>query len=86
MAQVSVAEAKDQLSRLIDRAMNGEVVTITRHGKPVAQLTPPPKCDADQRRKSNEEILQQLADFRASWPPGIYDSVAMVREIRDEEP
>jgi antitoxin (DNA-binding transcriptional repressor) of toxin-antitoxin stability system len=34
----SVAEAKNTLPKLIDRALQGEEVVITRHGKPVAEL------------------------------------------------
>ena len=33
-------EAKTQLSRLLDLVEQGETVTIARHGKPVAELTP----------------------------------------------
>ena len=36
----SVAEAKNRLSELIERALAGEDVTITRHGKPVVMLRP----------------------------------------------
>ena len=34
----SVAEAKNQLSELIERALKGEEVVITRHGRPVVAL------------------------------------------------
>lgn len=37
---VSVYEAKTQLSRLLELVANGEVVTITNRGKPVATLNP----------------------------------------------
>lgn len=40
MARYSVADAKNGLPRLIDRALAGDQVVITRHGKPVAELTP----------------------------------------------
>jgi antitoxin (DNA-binding transcriptional repressor) of toxin-antitoxin stability system len=36
MTTRSVAEAKNRLSELIDRALNGEPVVITRHGRPRA--------------------------------------------------
>jgi prevent-host-death family protein len=36
----SVAEAKNTLPKLIDRALQGEEVVITRHGKSVAELKP----------------------------------------------
>jgi len=39
---VSIAEAKNRLPELIRAVENGEKVVITRHGKPVAQLAPPP--------------------------------------------
>lgn len=44
--QVNVAEAKTQLSRLLDSAAAGEDVVIARAGAPVARLVaihPPPK-------------------------------------------
>jgi prevent-host-death family protein len=40
MATYSLAQAKDRLSKLVDEALAGEPVTITRHGKPVVHLTP----------------------------------------------
>ena len=40
MTAYSVAEAKNTLPKLIDRALQGEEVVITRHGKPVAELRP----------------------------------------------
>jgi len=36
----SVADAKNTLPRLIDRALRGEEVVITRRGKPVVELRP----------------------------------------------
>ena len=39
---VSIADAKNHLPELIRAVESGEKVVITRHGKPVAQLTPPP--------------------------------------------
>jgi prevent-host-death family protein len=38
---ISMAEAKNRLPELVRAVEAGEEVTITRHGKPVAQLTPP---------------------------------------------
>jgi len=39
---ISIAEAKNRLPELIRAVEGGEKVIITRHGKPVAQLAPPP--------------------------------------------
>jgi prevent-host-death family protein len=40
MAEYSVADAKNRLPKLIDRALAGEEVIITRRGKPVVELRP----------------------------------------------
>ena len=43
---ISIKEAKNQLSELVRRAEAGEIVTITRNGKPVVDLSlhaPKPK-------------------------------------------
>jgi prevent-host-death family protein len=39
---VSVAEAKNRLTKLIRAMEAGELIIITRNGKPVAQLAPVP--------------------------------------------
>lgn len=39
---VGAYEAKTHLAELLDRVERGERVTITRHGRPVAVLVPPP--------------------------------------------
>ncbi|KPF79296.1 hypothetical protein IP88_02190 [alpha proteobacterium AAP81b] len=53
MAAVSVADAKDRLPALLQAAERGEVTTITRYGRPVAELraidtssAPPPLTGA----------------------------------------
>ncbi|SEG61504.1 type II toxin-antitoxin system Phd/YefM family antitoxin [Bosea lathyri] len=40
MDSVSLADAKAHLSELVDRAIAGEEICITRRGTPVARLTP----------------------------------------------
>ena len=42
MSTHTVAEAAGHLSELIDRALKGEGVVITRHGEPVVELKPVP--------------------------------------------
>jgi prevent-host-death family protein len=37
--QVNMHEAKSQLSKLIEKAMNGEEVVIAKAGKPMVKLT-----------------------------------------------
>jgi len=38
MSTYSVAEAKNRLSELINRAVEGEGVVITRHGQPIVEF------------------------------------------------
>jgi prevent-host-death family protein len=38
--EVNIHQAKTQLSRLIERALQGEEVTIAKAGHPVVRLTP----------------------------------------------
>lgn len=40
MSQVSIRELRNQGGEIIDRAAKGERITITRDGKPVAELSP----------------------------------------------
>jgi prevent-host-death family protein len=40
MSVYTIAQAKDQLSKLVNEAIAGEDVTIARHGKPVVELRP----------------------------------------------
>ncbi|MCX6022553.1 MAG: type II toxin-antitoxin system prevent-host-death family antitoxin [Chloroflexi bacterium] len=40
MRSVGVYEAKTHLASLLDQVAQGESITITRHGQPVAVLTP----------------------------------------------
>jgi prevent-host-death family protein len=79
----SIAEAKDNLSRLIAEASEGDEVTITRHGKPVATL----KAVQPQRGTMSPEMMDRLAKLRAEFPPrpGSEDSVTTIRRMRDEE-
>ena len=56
MSTYSVAEAKNRLPALIDKAIEGEEVVITRHGKPVAELRP----RTQRNTKSSRAMLQWL--------------------------
>jgi prevent-host-death family protein len=60
---VSVAEAKNQLSQLIRAVEGGEPVVITRNGRPVAQLVPPPPP----RRKVKLGTMKSRIRFHPGW-------------------
>ncbi len=66
MAHYSVATTKDKLSSLIDKALAGEEVVITRHGKPVVRM------NAVQGAKTSwpdrAAALEKLTAVRESLP------------------
>jgi prevent-host-death family protein len=82
MSTYSIAQAKGQLSRLVDEVLDGEEVTITRHGKPVVEMRP--AAPAAGHRASKDDV-EWLRHRRASLPLFEGDSVALIRKMRDEE-
>jgi prevent-host-death family protein len=60
MAEVGAFEAKTHLSRLLDQVERGETIVITRHGRPVARLTPVGGSSLDDRR----DAIAQLKELR----------------------
>ena len=57
MKTVGSYEAKTHLPALLDRVAQGETITITRHGKPVAQLVPVAAEASPDVRKIVQEML-----------------------------
>jgi prevent-host-death family protein len=56
METVGAFEAKTHLSSLLERVAKGETFTITRHGKPVAQLVPVERRDPNRVRSAIERM------------------------------
>lgn len=75
MRQVSVAEAKAQLSSLLNAVATGESVLITRRGKPIAELV---------ARRPVRDLLPQLQALRQSLPPQPSSGVDTVRALRED--
>jgi len=76
MVTVTVVEAKTRLSELIDKIEAGEQVIITRHGKPVAQMS---------AMRQPKQPVPDLTEFRAKMPRWRKPSHVLIREMRDEE-
>ena len=79
MSSHSVAEAKNKLSELIDRVLDGEGVTITRHGKPVVELKP---VEAPPHRITEIDWLDKI---RVPRRTGLHNAGEIVSTMRDEE-
>jgi prevent-host-death family protein len=80
MSTHSVAEARNRLSELIDRALAGEGVTITRHGHPVVELKPVPP---PQREITPADVDWLVAHRRGRIAKE--DSATLVSRMRDED-
>ena len=81
MSTHCVAEAKNKLPELIDRALKGEGIIITRHGHPVVELKPvsPPE------RRITDEDIEWLRKHRVGSQPCPIDAGTLVSTMRDEE-
>jgi prevent-host-death family protein len=77
--QVSVSDAKAQLTDLVRRAEDGEDIVLTRHGQPVAILKP---VTATARPVSQAD-LDWLAANRVSPKPGRESPSESLQAMRD---
>ena len=75
MVTVNLAQAKATLSELIKKAEQGEPVVITRHGKPVANLS---------AASPAKQPFPDLTEFRAKMPKWRVSSAVLLRQLRDE--
>ena len=77
MPTVTLANAKAHLSALVDRAISGEPVRITRRGKPVAQIT-------QVERPHKPVDLAALQALTGTMPAQPVPARDWMREVRDE--
>jgi prevent-host-death family protein len=77
MSHISLADAKAQLSELVERTMRGEVVTITRRGKPVARLV-------GMSRKPTPIDFEAIRASRNSLPVEPESAGTWLRAVRDD--
>ena len=82
MATYGVAEAKNNFTHLLERVQAGEKITITRHGKPIAELSPTPKLTTDERWA----LMDALNERRKQRPPLGMLAADLVRSMRDGDP
>lgn len=78
MKSVGSYEAKTHLPRLLDEVAQGEEITITKLGVPVAMLVPPPEA----RRRSVGEVIEEIREFRKGKTLGSLKIKDLVEEGR----
>ena len=66
MRTVTLKDAKTGFSTLVDQAIKGEFVTITRHGKPVAALVSVEAAEI--ARKAMEKKRPGLVAYLRTFP------------------
>ncbi len=64
MREVGILEAKTNLSALVEAVdRDGEEIIITRHGKPIAQLSKP-RASSRQRKLTGAELAEKFRQLR----------------------
>ncbi len=61
--KVSIGDARNRFTELIRATEAGERIVITRHGKPVAQLAPPPV----ESRKVQLGAMKGRIELKPGW-------------------
>jgi prevent-host-death family protein len=79
MIVVPLAEAKNNLSKLVDDAAAGQIITIAKHGRALARLVPVGK-PRGQRIGAMKGKLVLPEDFDASLPDDMLDAFEGTQE------
>ena len=82
--ELSIREARAQFAKAIEAAQRGERVTITKNGKPVAELVPPTVkkkgFDWERSERVRKELGIEKADLDDEWMDAFNDP-AFSREV-----
>jgi len=71
MLTINLKDAKAGFSALVDEAIKGEFVTITRHGKPVAALVSLEAAEIARNAIARKRV--GLIDYLETFPGGEFD-------------
>ncbi|MBU2645669.1 type II toxin-antitoxin system prevent-host-death family antitoxin [bacterium] len=78
METVGAYEAKTNLGKLLDRVVNGEKFTITKHGVPVAVLQAPLPI----RKEKPLKVIGEIKQFRQNHTLGPFKIKDMIEDGR----
>jgi prevent-host-death family protein len=76
MRSVGVFDAKTHLSSLVERVAQGEEITITKHGSPIARLVPA----ATRRKKDPRQVAERVRALRK----GVRLKATTIRKLIEE--
>ena len=79
MTRIGFYEARTHLSELLDQVANGKKVLITRRGRPVAVMGPPPKGE----QQNVSQVVKEMLAFRDEKGPTL-GRKATTRQLIDE--
>ena len=79
--EMSIREAKAKFSEAVAAAQRGECVVVTKFGKPIAQIGPPPKNQRLNFAAADAYLRERGLDkIEPYWPPE-FDDPAYSREV-----
>ncbi len=84
MDSVGAYEAKTHLPRLLRRVMEGESVTITRHGRPIARLVPVEENERTRAYEAHDDRL--ILDLARRHRLSVYDAAYVETSLRRSLP
>jgi prevent-host-death family protein len=78
MTEVGMHQAKTNLSRLVERALAGEEIVLTRRGEPAVRLVPERKARGFAALKGVWKGQVEIADDFDELPPDIARPLGMI--------
>jgi prevent-host-death family protein len=85
MATIGVYDARAELSRLIERALAGEDIVITRRGKPTVRLVPVEELRPRRKPGALKGLFEVTDAFFEPLPDDIIDAFYESRVFPDEK-
>jgi prevent-host-death family protein len=82
MTEVSVREFRNNLTKYLRRAENGESLTVTRRGKPVVDIKPRAKTDQD----PDAWLWKMVREGKASWSGKKFNPAPPTVKLRGDGP
>ena len=82
MAEVSIRELRNNLTTYIRRSEQGERVTVTRWGKPVATIAPIAKLESD----VDAALWNMVREGKASWSGKKFEPPKRTFKLKGEGP